>query len=109
LSPNQLVDLGRNDEIIIAQATDRMRRQFDTQDAITRNMQVRMVPLGFGQVRDPIEALNRFHEILEPNLPSNPTPVVAQCPQRYRRQLGSRMIERAWFHSPFAGQTFGFR
>jgi hypothetical protein len=78
LACDQLIDLCRDDEVIVAQSADRMGCQFDTQNPIAGDVEIGVMSFGFSQVSDSIHALNGFDEILKANLSSDPAPVVAQ-------------------------------
>ena len=59
------VDLGRQDEIVLRQAADRMGPQLDRHVAITLDVQVRMMAVRFGHQGTTVEEVDAGREVLD--------------------------------------------
>jgi hypothetical protein len=66
-------------------------------------MQIRMMALGFGQLRYPIDRFDHFHKILEANGSLNPFPIGPKLPVRDGSLLGFGPFERTNLHAPLTG------
>src|SRR5689334_16517993 len=61
LKGSEPVDLCRQDEVVLAQAADRVRPEVDAEGAVGQ-VEVGVVALRLGQVGDPIDELHARHE-----------------------------------------------
>src|SRR5689334_17727383 len=76
----KLVDLGGQDEIVLRQPADGVRRKFDRHIAVTGQVQVGVMVLGLGDVADSAEKVEGGGKILYPPFPAKAFAVGTHSP-----------------------------
>src|SRR5438270_5644189 len=92
-----LVDLCRQDEVVLGEASGDVRRELDLQRAVGQ-LKIGMVAFRFGQRGDPVDQVDAGHEALElegagddrPAIPLGEGPAVQQLELLARLRLGER-------------------
>lgn len=96
------VDLGREDEIVLSEAGNGMRREFED-DRIIVYRNIRMVALLLGKIGDHVHEIHGLVEILEYDLFGDASAVFGQGPafefvhEPYGGSFGERFSARAFF------------
>src|SRR6185437_2724111 len=96
------VDLLCADEVVLAQSLDRVRRELHAA-IVVAHLEVRMMVLDVGGVRERVDAAHRAVEILELELPPQVGPIVRQDPvagEMLHEML--RLLARVGRHAAFA-------
>src|SRR5207244_1209589 len=83
----QLIDLRRQDEVILGQAADSVRPDFDRDIAIAYQMQIWMMVFRLRNVADALEEIKGGQEVLDTPLATNALAVARQPPIWDRRQV----------------------
>ena len=93
----QLIDLRRQDEIVLRQPADRVRPQFDPYVAVAFDVQVRVMAIGLGQFGTAIEKLHAGHEVFHFPILANPLAIVRDPPAWKLLQLLPGFLRRIGF------------
>ncbi len=97
-----LIDLGGEDEIVFAQATDGVRPQFNGNVAIAFDVKIGVVTIFFGDLSDFVEERQPGHEVLDRPVFADPFSIVGEIPTVELGQLIGRFVEGARGDASFA-------
>jgi hypothetical protein len=102
------VDLGGEDEIVLAEAADGMRGNFDGEIAVACQMQIRVMILFFRQAGDGIYELDGGIKVLKAPTLTQALRIFGQAPAWQLFDLSFHLLGPEGLDAAFAGLTFLF-
>ena len=102
----QLIDLRRQDKIVLAQPADRVGPDLDPEILVAPKMQIGVMLFGFGEFRDLLKEAHPGEKILHRPILANPLAVIGELPAVKLFELLLGFLAFVLGNAPFAGDAF---
>ena len=102
----ELVDLRRQNKVVLAQAADGVGPEFDRDVAVAFDMEIGVMGVFFSDAGAFVEEAHAGHEVFDGPIFADPLAVVGEAPAVELLELGLGLLERVGGDASFAGEAF---